>query len=55
MLFGFWRLRPAYRGHHMAAVDAGARADVQQVVGGADGFFVVLHHQHGVAQVAQVL
>ena len=39
----------------MAAMDAGARADVEHVVGGADGVLVVLHHDHGVAEVAQAL
>src|SRR5205085_3510364 len=38
-----------------AAMDAGARAHVHDVVGRADHVFVVLHHQHAVAQVAQVL
>ena len=39
----------------LAAVHAGARADVEHVVGGANGFLVVFDHQHGVAEVAQVL
>ena len=38
-----------------AAVHAGPGPDVEHVVGGADGFLVVLDHQHGVAEVAQVL
>ena len=42
-------------GHDVAAVDAGAGADVHHVVGGEDGVLVVLHHDHGVADVAQVL
>jgi hypothetical protein len=42
-------------GHHAAAVHTGARAHVHHVVGGADHVLVVLHHQHAVAQVAQVL
>ncbi len=33
---------------------SGARAEIDYVVGAADGLFVVLDHQHGVAQVAQV-
>ena len=37
----------------MAAVHAGAGADVDHVVGGADGVLVVLDHDHGVAEVAQ--
>ena len=39
----------------MAAVDAGAGADVEHVVGGADGVLVMLDHDHGVAEVAQAL
>ena len=39
----------------MAAVDAGAWADVEHVIGGADGVLVVLDHDHGVAEVAQAL
>ena len=42
-------------GHDVAAVDAGAGADVHHVVGREDGVLVVLHHDHGVADVAQVL
>ena len=42
-------------GHHIAAVDARARADVHDIVGGSHGVLVVLHHQQGVAQVPQVL
>jgi len=34
---------------------AGAGAQVDHVVGGADGPLVVLHHDHGVAEVAQAL
>jgi hypothetical protein len=34
---------------------AGARAHVDHVVSGADHVFVVLDHQHAVADVAQVL
>ena len=40
-------------GHHIAAVPARAGAEVDHVVGAPDGLFVVLHHQHGVAQIAQ--
>ena len=32
---------------------AGAGADIDDVVGGADGVLVVLDHDHGVAEVAQ--
>src|SRR3546814_10123272 len=40
-------------GDHPAAVDAGARAHVDQVVGAADGVLVELHHDDAVAEVAQ--
>ncbi len=40
-------------GDDLAAVHAGAGADVDDVVGGADGVLVVLDHDHGVAEVAQ--
>ena len=46
--------RRAFR-DHLTAMHAGSRADVQNGVRGADGFFVVFHHEHRVAQVAQVL
>jgi hypothetical protein len=39
----------------LAAVLAGARADVDDVVGGADRLLVVLDDDHGVAEVAQPL
>ena len=39
----------------LAAVHAGARADVEHVVGGADRFLVVFDDEHRVAEVAQVL
>ena len=42
-------------GDDVAAVDAGAGADVEHVVGGADRVLVVLDHDHGVAEVAQAL
>ena len=42
-------------GDDLAAVHAGARADVDHVVGQADRVFVVLDHDHRVADVAQVL
>ena len=41
--------------HDVAAMDAGAGADVEHVVGGADGVLVVLDHDHGIAEVAQPL
>ena len=40
--------------HDLAPMTAGARPQVDHVVRRADRFLVVLHHQHGVAQVAQV-
>ena len=39
--------------HHLAAVLAGAGAEVDQVVGGAHHRLVVLDHEHGIAEVAQ--
>ena len=42
-------------GDNLAAVYTGARAYVDDVVGVAYGFLVVLHHQHGIAQVTQVV
>ncbi len=42
-------------GHHVAAVLAGARAEVHDVVGRAHRALVVLDHDHGVAEVAQPL
>ena len=42
-------------GDDVAAMDAGAGADVEHMVGGADGVLVVLDHDHGVAEVAQPL
>ena len=43
------QLRHRALGHHAPAVDAGARPQVDDVLGAADGVFVVLHHQDGVA------
>ena len=51
--FGLLHLRWRAFGHHGAAVDAGARAHVDQIVGRADGIFVVFDHQHGITQIAQ--
>ena len=39
----------------LAAMDAGAGADVDHIVGDADRVLVVLDHDHGVAEVAQAL
>ena len=41
--------------HHPAAVDTGAGAQIDHVVGAADGALVVFHHHHRVAQIAQAL
>ena len=38
-----------------AAMDAGARPHIDDMIGGADGFLVMLHHDHGVAEIAQAL
>jgi hypothetical protein len=40
--------------NHPPAVDARAQAHVDHMVGGAHHVFVMLHHQHAVADVAQV-
>jgi hypothetical protein len=40
-------------GDDPAAMHAGAGADIDHVIGGADGVFVVLDHDHGVAEIAQ--
>ena len=42
-------------GDDLAAMDAGAGADIDHIVGDADGVLVVLDHDHGVAEVAQPL
>jgi hypothetical protein len=53
--------RPGWRrfdrralGDDLAAVHAGAGAEVDHMVGGADGVLVVLDDDHGVAEVAQM-
>ena len=43
------------RGHHAAAVPAGAGPEIDHVIGALDGLRIVFHHQHRVSQVAQVL
>ena len=40
--------------HDVAAVHASSRTDIHDVIGGADRVFVVLHHDQGVAQIAQL-
>ncbi len=42
-------------GDDMAAMHARARTHVDHMIGGADGVLVMLHHDHGVAHVAQAL
>ena len=55
------RVRLAHRSlrrslrHQTSAVPSCARARDRHVIGAADGFFVVLDDQHGVAQIAQIL
>ena len=53
--FGPADVPDAAGGHDLAAVHPRPRADVHDVVGGADGVLVVLDHDHRVAQVPQVL
>src|SRR5439155_18405884 len=43
------------RGYEISAVAAGARAEVDHVVGAPDSLLVVLDHEHRVAEVAQAL
>src|SRR5262245_8029817 len=40
--------------HQTAAVTSGAGPEIDDVVRAADGFFVVLDYQHGVAEVAKI-
>ena len=47
------RRRPL--GHHLAAMHPGPRPHVDDMVRLQDGLLVVLHHQHGIADVAQML
>ena len=42
-------------GHDLAAVDARAGAEIDDMIGGADRVFVMLNHDHGVAEIAQAL
>ena len=48
-------LRRRSLGDDLAAMDAGAGADVEHVIGLQDRILVMLHHDHGVAEVAQAL
>src|SRR6185503_10847598 len=43
------------RADDLAAVDSGAGADVDHLVGASDRFLVMLDHQHGVAEAAEAL
>ena len=40
-------------GDDLAAMHAGMRSDVEDVIGGADRVFIVFHHDHCITQVAQ--
>ena len=42
-------------GHHLPAQGAGAGANVNKVIGGAHCVLVVLHHDEGIAQIAETL
>ena len=53
MFVGHNLLRCAGR-DNPAAVDARAGADIDQIIGGAHGLLVVLDHDDGVAQIAQL-
>ena len=51
---GFGNLRRRARGDDLTAMHSGARAEVHDPIRGMHGFFVVLDHQHGVAEIAQL-
>jgi hypothetical protein len=54
MLFGLAMMSAGLAlGDDMAAVDAGGRAHVDDMVGGQDRLLVVFDHEHRIAQVAQ--
>ena len=40
-------------GDHLAAMDAGARAHIDEIIGAADRVLVMLDDDHGVAEIAQ--
>ncbi len=40
-------------GHQLPAQAAGAGSEIDHVIGALDGFGIVLHHQHRVAEIAQ--
>ena len=39
--------------HNLAAARPGARAEIENVIGRADRFFIVLDHDDGIPEVAQ--
>ena len=41
--------------HHMSAMHPGPRSDIDDVIGAEHGFFVMLDHQQGIAQITQSL
>src|SRR5437899_4239377 len=43
------------RGNHLATMPSGARTEIDDVVGRANGFLIVLHDEHRVAEVTQLL
>ncbi len=53
---GFGRLHDLFQsalGHNLPAVYAGARADINDMIGLAHGILIVLHHDYSIAQIAQ--
>ena len=52
-LGAFENVRQRALGYHFAAMNARAGAHVDDVIGGANGVLVMLHHQHRVSDVAQ--
>ena len=41
-------------GHHFAAVNAGARPEIDDVIGGVNRFLIMLDDDHGVAEIAEL-
>ncbi len=52
-IFRAKNVRNAALGHDLAATWTRARSQIDNVVGGADRFFIVLNHDHGIAEIAQ--
>jgi len=52
---GEFMIRPGSGGDQLAAMTAGAGAEVDDVVGAADGLFIVLYDENGIAEIAQIL